>query len=204
MRPAPTREDRIIRAQSKRSIVRMVPRIPPIRKGSQSIRIPNSNTCNTLTTIYPPAKKPANPTAIHCSDRASRAPNTPAINPMAIIIHSGCPGKKYDAKCVPVMKPIRPTKSKNSLRPITSNPIPTRILNSIITVLSPSTLISDIYPTFQAVVGAHDEILLEAPIEATDEVAHILKETMEEAGRTLLKTVPVEAQVVVVGSWAEK
>jgi hypothetical protein len=36
------------------------------------------------------------------------------------------------------MKPIRPTKSKNSLRPITSKPIPTRILNRIMTVLSPS------------------------------------------------------------------
>jgi len=33
----------------------------------------------------------------------------------------------------------------------------------------------------------HDEILLEAPIEATDEVALILKETMEEAGKSFLK-----------------
>jgi len=49
-----------------------------------------------------------------------------------------------------------------------------------------------------------DEILLEAPIEVTDEVTLILKEAMEEAGRALLKTVPVEADVVVVGSWAEK
>jgi DNA polymerase I-like protein with 3'-5' exonuclease and polymerase domains len=56
---------------------------------------------------------------------------------------------------------------------------------------------------FQAVLGAHDEILLEALIEATDEVALILKETMEEAGRTLLKIVPVEAEVVIVDSWAE-
>jgi DNA polymerase I-like protein with 3'-5' exonuclease and polymerase domains len=50
----------------------------------------------------------------------------------------------------------------------------------------------------------HDEILLEAPIEVTDELALILEETMEEAGRTLLKIVPVEAEVVVVGSWARK
>ena len=49
-----------------------------------------------------------------------------------------------------------------------------------------------------------DEILLEAPIEATDEVALILKDTMEEAGRTLLKIVPVEAEVVIANSWAEK
>jgi DNA polymerase I-like protein with 3'-5' exonuclease and polymerase domains len=48
------------------------------------------------------------------------------------------------------------------------------------------------------------EILLEIPIEAKDDVALILKETMEEAGRTLLKIVPVEAEVMVVGSWAEK
>ena len=51
---------------------------------------------------------------------------------------------------------------------------------------------------------ARDEILLEVLIEAADEVALILKETMEEAGRSLLKIVPVEAGVVVVGSWAEK
>jgi DNA polymerase I-like protein with 3'-5' exonuclease and polymerase domains len=55
------------------------------------------------------------------------------------------------------------------------------------------------------IVGCvHDEILLEAPIEATDEVTYILKETMEEAGKSFLKIIPVEAEVVVVGSWAEK
>jgi DNA polymerase I-like protein with 3'-5' exonuclease and polymerase domains len=48
------------------------------------------------------------------------------------------------------------------------------------------------------------EILLEVPNEATDGVAPILKEKMEEAGRTLLKIVPVEAEVMVVGSRAEK
>jgi DNA polymerase I-like protein with 3'-5' exonuclease and polymerase domains len=57
---------------------------------------------------------------------------------------------------------------------------------------------------FQAVLGAHDEILLEALIEPTDEVALILKDTMEEAGRALLKVVPVEAEVVIAYSWAEK
>jgi hypothetical protein len=35
-------------------------------------------------------------------------------------------------------------------------------------------------------------------------VALILKDTMEEAGRTLLKIVLVEDDVVIVGSWAEK
>jgi hypothetical protein len=42
------------------------------------------------------------------------------------------------------------------------------------------------------------------PIEATDEVGLILKETMEEAGSAFLKAVPVEAEVVVVGSSVEK
>jgi len=55
------------------------------------------------------------------------------------------------------------------------------------------------------IVGCvHDEILLEVPIEATDEVALILKETMEEAGKSVVKTVPVEADVIIVSSWAEK
>jgi hypothetical protein len=37
-----------------------------------------------------------------------------------------------------------------------------------------------------------------------DEVAHILRNTLEEVRRTLFKTVPVEANVIVAGSWAEK
>jgi DNA polymerase I-like protein with 3'-5' exonuclease and polymerase domains len=48
----------------------------------------------------------------------------------------------------------------------------------------------------------NDEILLEAPIEATNEVALILKETMEEPGRSFLKIVPVEDEVIVADSWA--
>jgi hypothetical protein len=35
-------------------------------------------------------------------------------------------------------------------------------------------------------------------------VALILKDTMEEAGRSFLKVVPVKAEVVIVDSWAEK
>ena len=50
----------------------------------------------------------------------------------------------------------------------------------------------------------HEKILLEAPDETTDEVALTLMQTMEEAGSIFLKTVAVEAEVVVVGSWAEK
>jgi hypothetical protein len=45
---------------------------------------------------------------------------------------------------------------------------------------------------------------LEARFGAPDEVALILKEPMEEAGRVFLKTIPVEPEVVIVGSWAEK
>jgi DNA polymerase I-like protein with 3'-5' exonuclease and polymerase domains len=35
-------------------------------------------------------------------------------------------------------------------------------------------------------------------------VALILKDPMEEAGRSFLKVVPVEVEVVVADSWAEK
>jgi len=45
---------------------------------------------------------------------------------------------------------------------------------------------------------------IEASIKATDEVALILKETMEEAGMSLLKIVPAGAAVVIVSTWAEK
>jgi DNA polymerase I-like protein with 3'-5' exonuclease and polymerase domains len=37
----------------------------------------------------------------------------------------------------------------------------------------------------------YDEILLEAPIEATDEVTLTLKDTMEEAGSVFLKIAPI-------------
>jgi DNA polymerase I-like protein with 3'-5' exonuclease and polymerase domains len=50
----------------------------------------------------------------------------------------------------------------------------------------------------------HDEIIVEAKGEIAKPVALILKDTMEEAGRALLKIVPVEAHVVVVDSRAEK
>ena len=41
-------------------------------------------------------------------------------------------------------------------------------------------------------------------IEATDEVVLILNETMDEARSVFLKTVPVEAEVVIANSWSEK
>ena len=47
-------------------------------------------------------------------------------------------------------------------------------------------------------------ILLEAHAEMTNEVADILKDTIEEAGGALLKIVPLEAEVVIANSWAGK
>ena len=49
-------------------------------------------------------------------------------------------------------------------------------------------------------LSLYNEILLETPVETTGDVALTLKETQEEARRVLLKTIPVEAEVVVVGS----
>lgn len=50
----------------------------------------------------------------------------------------------------------------------------------------------------------YEEILLEIPIETEDEVAMIVKETMEQAGRDFLEEVPVVVEVVVGRSWVEK
>jgi DNA polymerase I-like protein with 3'-5' exonuclease and polymerase domains len=50
----------------------------------------------------------------------------------------------------------------------------------------------------------YDKILLEAPVEGAEEVALILKITMEEAGGALLKIPPVVGKVVIANSWAEK
>jgi DNA polymerase I-like protein with 3'-5' exonuclease and polymerase domains len=50
----------------------------------------------------------------------------------------------------------------------------------------------------------HDKIILEALIEVTDEAALTLKETMEKNGRALLKIIPIEAEMVVANSSAEK
>ena len=51
---------------------------------------------------------------------------------------------------------------------------------------------------------SHNEIHLETPIGAGDEVPLILNETMQDAGNNFLKTVLVEAEAVIVNSWAEK
>jgi DNA polymerase I len=50
----------------------------------------------------------------------------------------------------------------------------------------------------------HDEVVLETKCEQADEVARILKETMESAGAEYLKLVPLLAEVQIADSWAEK
>ncbi len=46
-----------------------------------------------------------------------------------------------------------------------------------------------------------DEIFVEAKSGIAETVAPILKDTMEDAGRSFLKIVPVEAEVVIADSW---
>ena len=50
----------------------------------------------------------------------------------------------------------------------------------------------------------HDEIIIEAPEANAAETARILQQTMEEAGREVLKQVPVAAEARIADSWAEK
>jgi len=50
----------------------------------------------------------------------------------------------------------------------------------------------------------HDEIILEVPEKMADRVATILRETMIQAGRTCLSKVPVEVDVTIRETWAEK
>jgi DNA polymerase I len=54
------------------------------------------------------------------------------------------------------------------------------------------------------VAVVHDEIVLETGWEQAEEVARILKETMENAGAEYLRLVPLLAEVQVAESWAEK
>ncbi len=49
-----------------------------------------------------------------------------------------------------------------------------------------------------------DEIFVEAKSGIAETVAPILKDTMEDAGRSFLKVVPVKAEVVIASSWVEK
>ncbi len=51
---------------------------------------------------------------------------------------------------------------------------------------------------------AHDEIILEVPEEKAYAAAAILRETMIEAGKAYLSKVPVEVEVTIGETWAEK
>ena len=54
------------------------------------------------------------------------------------------------------------------------------------------------------IVGVvHDEILLESPNEKAGEMAELLKSTMEEAGNSILKYIPCQADVGVSQNWAD-
>jgi len=50
----------------------------------------------------------------------------------------------------------------------------------------------------------HDEIILEVPDGMAAELAVILKETMTQAGKAFLGRVPVEVEVTIGETWAEK
>jgi DNA polymerase I-like protein with 3'-5' exonuclease and polymerase domains len=50
----------------------------------------------------------------------------------------------------------------------------------------------------------HDEIILEVPEKIANDAAAILKETMIDAREAYLSKVPVEVEVTIGGTWAEK
>ena len=50
----------------------------------------------------------------------------------------------------------------------------------------------------------HDEIILQVPEEKANDAAVILRETMIEAGKAFLSRVPVEVDVTIGETWAEK
>ena len=50
----------------------------------------------------------------------------------------------------------------------------------------------------------HDEIIIEVPEANAVEAARMLQQTMEAAGREVLKQVPIVAEARIADSWAEK
>lgn len=50
----------------------------------------------------------------------------------------------------------------------------------------------------------HDEIILEVPEGVAGEAAVILKETMIQAGKVYVSKVPIELEVTIGKTWAEK
>jgi DNA polymerase-1 len=64
-------------------------------------------------------------------------------------------------------------------------------------------LVNRLKDTGTNIIGiVHDEILLEAPDENASEMAGLLKSTMEEAGNSVLKNVPCQAEVDISQNWA--
>ena len=56
----------------------------------------------------------------------------------------------------------------------------------------------------QIIGTVHDEIILEVPEKMADDAAVILRETMIQAGKAYLFKVPVEVEVTIGETWAEK
>jgi DNA polymerase I-like protein with 3'-5' exonuclease and polymerase domains len=56
----------------------------------------------------------------------------------------------------------------------------------------------------QIIGTVYDEIILEVPGKMADDATAILKETMIEAGKVYLARVPVEVEVTIGETWAEK
>ena len=66
-------------------------------------------------------------------------------------------------------------------------------------------MLAQCLPVDTKLIGmVHDEILLETPQEMGETMAKLLKSTMEEAGASYLKQVPVVADVSVSLNWAGK
>ncbi|MGB9792603.1 MAG: DNA polymerase [Thermacetogeniaceae bacterium] len=54
------------------------------------------------------------------------------------------------------------------------------------------------------IATVHDELVLEAPAELAEEAASVLHHAMVKAGKRIMQKVPVEAEVAICNSWAEK
>jgi DNA polymerase-1 len=50
----------------------------------------------------------------------------------------------------------------------------------------------------------HDKIILESPEDQAESISEILREVMIQGGSEFLKKVPIEVEVVISDSWAEK
>ena len=56
----------------------------------------------------------------------------------------------------------------------------------------------------QIIVTVNDEIILEVPERVANDATAILKETMIQAGKAYLSKVPVEIEVAIGETWAER